>query len=404
MQISRRVQGILPSMTLAVSAKAKALKAQGVDVVSFGAGEPDFRTPEHICEAGIRAIRDGHHGYVVPSSGLAELKAAVADYLARKCGLKYEPSQVIITCGGKHALYEACLATLEPGDEAILPAPYWVSYPEMIRLAGAEPVILHAGSDQEFKISPDQLAKAITKRTRAVILNSPSNPTGAVYTRQELADLADTVAGRDLWVFSDEIYNELVYDDVDTCSFATLGDRIAAQTITFGGASKSWAMTGWRIGWAAGPADLIEAMGNLQDQSTSNPTSICQYAAIAAVSGPTEPLAAMKAEFNRRRVYMHGRLSAMPGVRCVRPQGAFYAFPDVSATYDRILGKGIKGPKSAAWAEKVLEQAKVAVVPGGAFGDDNCVRLSFATSMPQIEKGLDRLEKFLKGLKPPARH
>jgi len=397
MQISRRVQGILPSMTLAVSAKAKALKAQGVDVVGFGAGEPDFRTPEHICEAGIRAIRDGHHGYVVPSSGLAELKAAVADYLGRKCGLKYEPSQVIITCGGKHALYEAFLATLEPGDEAVLPAPYWVSYPEMIRLAGAEPVILQAPSGQGFKISPDQLAEAITDRTRAVILNSPSNPTGAVYTRQELADLADTVAGRDLWVFSDEIYNELVYDGVDTCSFATLGEPVAAQTITFGGASKSWAMTGWRIGWAAGPADLINAMGNLQDQSTSNPTSISQYAAVAALSGPEEPLRKMRGEFDRRRRYMVERLAKMPGVECVRPQGAFYAFPDVSAAYDRVLGPGAKEPKSVAFATQALEKVHVALVPGAAFGDDACVRLSFATSMREITKGLDRIEKFLAG-------
>ena len=397
MQISRRVQGILPSMTLAVSAKAKALKAQGVDVVGFGAGEPDFRTPEHICEAGIRAIRDGHHGYVVPSSGLAELKAAVADYLGRKCGLKYEPSQVIITCGGKHALYEAFLATLEPGDEAVLPAPYWVSYPEMIRLAGAEPVILQAPSGQGFKISPDRLAEAITDRTRAVILNSPSNPTGAVYTRRELADLADTVAGRDLWVFSDEIYNELVYDGVDTCSFATLGEPVAAQTITFGGASKSWAMTGWRIGWAAGPADLINAMGNLQDQSTSNPTSISQYAAVAALSGPEEPLRKMRGEFDRRRRYMVERLAKMPGVECVRPQGAFYAFPDVSAAYDRVLGPGAKEPKSVAFATQALEKVHVALVPGAAFGDDACVRLSFATSMREITKGLDRIEKFLAG-------
>jgi aspartate aminotransferase len=258
-------------------------------------------------------------------------------------------------------------------------------------------VIVHAGAAQGFKITPAQLAAALTPRTRVVVLNSPCNPTGVVYTRAELAALADVVAGSGLWVFSDEIYNELVYDGVDTCSFATLRPELPAQTVTFGGASKTWAMTGWRIGWAAGPADLIKAMGNLQDQSTSNPTSISQYAAIAAVSGPTEPLAAMKAEFDRRRVYMHQRLNAMPGVRCVRPQGAFYAFPDVSATYDRILGNDVKGPKSAAWAEKVLEQAKVAVVPGGAFGDDACVRLSFATSMPQIEKGLDRLEKFLKG-------
>jgi aspartate aminotransferase len=397
MQISKLVSGIRPSMTLAVTAKAKAMKAAGIDVIGFGAGEPDFRTPPHICEAAVQAIRDGHHGYIVPSSGLADLKSAVAAYLKRRCGLAYEPAQVLIGCGGKHTLYEAFLSVLEPGDEALLPSPYWVSYPEMIRLAGAREVILHAGSDQGFKITPRQLAAAITPKTRLLVLNSPSNPTGVVYTRAELKALADVVAGKDIWVFSDEIYNELVYDGVDTCSFAAVREGLMGQTVTFGGASKSWAMTGWRIGWAAGPADLLKAMGNLQDQSTSNPTSISQYAAIAAVSGPAEPLEKMKAEFDRRRVYMVDRLNAMPGVRCVRPQGAFYCFPDVSATFDRLLPKDAKGPLSAAFSARVLEEAKVAVVPGGAFGDDACVRLSFATGMAQIEKGLDRLEKFLRG-------
>ena len=397
MQISKRVAGIRPSMTLATSAKAKAMKAAGMDVVGFGAGEPDFKTPPHICDAAIKAIHDGHHGYIVPSSGLSDLKAAVAAYLARRCGLAYKPEQILIACGGKHALYEAFLATLEPGDEAILPAPYWVSYPEMIRLADARARVIAAGSDQGFKITPRQLASAITPRTRLVVLNSPSNPTGVVYTRSELRALADVVAGSGLWVFSDEIYNELVYDDVDTCSFAACRDGLLPQTVTFGGASKSWAMTGWRIGWAAGPADLIKAIGNLQDQSTSNPTSISQYAAVAAVSGPAEPLEKMKAEFDRRRVYMVDRLKAMPGVRCVRPQGAFYCFPDVSGTYERVLGKKAEGPQSVAFAAKVLEEAKVALVPGGAFGDDRCVRLSFATAMAEIEKGLDRLEKFLRG-------
>ena len=397
MQIAKRVAAIRPSMTLAVSAKAKAMKASGLDVVGFGAGEPDFKSPDHVCEAAIQAIRQGHHGYIVPSSGLAELKAAVAEYLQRRCRLAYDPAQVIITCGGKHALFEAFLATLEPGDEAILPAPYWVSYPEMIRLAGARVCLLEARADQGFKITPRQLKDAITPKTRALVLNSPSNPTGVVYTRAELLALADVVAGRDIWVFSDEIYNELVYDGVETGSFAALRPDLAGQTITFGGASKSWAMTGWRIGWAAGPIDLIKAMGNLQDQSTSNPTSISQYAALAAVSGPEEPLQKMKAEFDRRRRIMIDRLSAIPGVTCVRPQGAFYCFPDVSGTFDRILGKKTKGPKSVAFADKVLEEAKVALVPGGAFGDDDCVRLSFATSMQQIEKGLDRLEKFLEG-------
>jgi len=383
-------------MTLAVSAKAKALKAQGIAVVGFGAGEPDFRTPEPICAAAIKAIQDGHHGYIVPSSGLAALKTAVAAYLKRRCGLTYEPGQIIVTCGGKHALFEAFLATLEPGDEVIVPAPYWVSYPEMVALAGAKAVVLAAGAEQGFKITPAQLAAAMTPKTRAVVLNSPSNPTGVVYTRAELGALAEVVAGREVWVFSDEIYNELVYDGVETCSFASLRPDLMKQTITFGGASKTWAMTGWRIGWAAGPVEVIKAMGNLQDQSTSNPTSISQYAAVAAVSGCEDALAKMHAEFDRRQ-YMVKRLNAMPGVRCVRPQGAFYAFPDFSATYDRILGPSVQGPRSVALATKVLEAVHVAMVPGAAFGDDACQRLSFATSMEQIEKGLDRIEKFLKG-------
>ena len=395
MQISKRARGIQPSITLATSAKAKAMKAAGVDVVGFGAGEPDFKTPDHICEAAIKAIRDGHHGYIVPASGLAELKDAVAAYLKRKCGLSYGSSRICITTGGKYALFEACLAVLNPGDEAVLPAPYWVSYPEQIRFAGAEPVIIEASSARGFKITPDQLAAAITEKTRLFIVNSPSNPTGVVYTREELAALAEVVAGRDIWVFSDEIYNELVYEGLDTCSFATLRDDLPAQTITFGGASKTWAMTGWRIGWAAGPEEVIDAIGRLQSQSTSNPTSIAQYAAVAAVSGPEEPLRKMYEEFDRRRVYMTERLVRMEGVTCVRPQGAFYAFPDFSAACDRVLGAEVEGPRSVAFAGKMLEEARVAVVPGAAFGDDNCARLSFATSMKEIEKGLDRLEAFL---------
>ncbi len=395
MTLSKRVQGIQPSMTLAVSAKAKAMKADGIDVVGFGAGEPDFKTPDHICEAAIQAVRDGHHGYIVPASGLPELKAAVADYLARKQGLDVMPDQVLIGTGGKYCLFEACLALLEPGTEAVLPAPYWVSYPEQIRFAGAEPVVVLAGADAGFKITPDQLEAALTNRTRVVILNSPSNPTGVVYTRAELEALAQVLAGRNLVVFSDEIYNELVYGGAEAPSFATLHRELPAQTVTFGGASKTWAMTGWRIGWAVGPKDIIGAMGRLQSQSTSNPTSIAQYAALAALTGPEEPFRAMHAEFDRRRQYMAQRLAAMDGVTCVEPGGAFYCFPDVAETYDRVLGPDADVPRSVAFATKALEEVHVAVVPGAAFGDDRCVRLSFATSMEQIEKGLDWLEQFL---------
>jgi len=397
MHIARRVQRIQPSVTLAVSAKAKRMKADGADVVSFGAGQPDFKTPGHICEAGIQAIRDGHHGYVVPASGLPDLKAAVADYLERVCGLSYAPEQVCITTGGKYALFEAFLSVLEPGDEAVLPAPYWVSYPEQIRFAGAEPVVVHAGAEKGFKITPDRLASAVTDKTRVLVLNSPCNPTGVVYTRGELDALAEVVAGRDIWIFADEIYNELVYDGVETCSFAALGQGLEEQTITFGGASKTWAMTGWRIGWAAGPDDLIAAMGRLQSQSTSAPTSIAEYAVLAALAGSTEPTRAMYDEFNRRRRYMADRLDAMEGVRLVRPQGAFYTFPDFTAAYDRVLSPEAEAPKSLAFADKLLDEIHVAVVPGAAFGDDGCARLSFATSMEEIEKGLDRLETFLAG-------
>jgi len=397
MQIANRVQRIQPSMTLATSAKAKQMKTEGADVVSFGAGQPDFKTPGHICEAGIQAIRDGHHGYIVPASGLADLKAAVADYLGRVCGLSYAPEQICITTGGKYALFEAFLSVLEPGDEAVLPAPYWVSYPEQIRFAGGEPVVVHAGADQGFKMTPDQLAGAVTDKTRALVLNSPSNPTGVVYTRDELDALAEVVAGRRIWIFADEIYNELVYDGVDTCSFATLRPGLADQTITFGGASKTWAMTGWRIGWAAGPKDVMAAMGRLQSQSTSAPTSIAEYAAVAALTGPTDPTRQMYEAFDKRRHVMTDRLAAMDGVRLVPPQGAFYAFPDFSAAYDRVLGSDAEAPKSLAFADKLLEEAHVAVVPGAAFGDDDCARLSFATSMDEIEKGLDRLATFLAG-------
>jgi aspartate aminotransferase len=395
MQIANRVQRIQPSMTLAVSAKAKKMKADGADVVSFGAGQPDFKTPDHICEAGIQAIRDGHHGYIVPASGLADLKAAVADYLRRTSDLVYEPDQVCITTGGKYALFEAFLSVLEPGDECVLPAPYWVSYPEQIRFAGAEPVVVPAGVAQDYKITPEQLTAAVSDQTRALVLNSPSNPTGVVYTREELDALAEVVAGRDIWVFSDEIYNELVYDGVDTCAFAALRPGLADQTITFGGASKTWAMTGWRIGWAAGPKDVIAAMGRLQSQSTSAPTSIAEYAALAALTGPVEPTRAMYEAFDERRRVMADRLAAMDGVRLVRPQGAFYAFPDFSGTYERVLGPDAEEPKSLAFADRLLEEIQVAVVPGAAFGDDAGARLSFATSMEEIDKGLDRLERFL---------
>ncbi|MDK1031437.1 MAG: pyridoxal phosphate-dependent aminotransferase [Planctomycetia bacterium] len=395
MKPSRRVAQITESMTLAVSARAKAMKAEGVDVVSFGAGEPDFDTPQNIKKAAVDAIASGKTKYT-PASGLPELKHAIAEKFTADTGLDCSAAQVIVGCGGKHTLFNAFLATVELGDEVIIPSPYWVSYPEMARFAGGRCVFPEGSEANGFKLMPSQIAEAITPKTRVLVVNSPSNPTGATYTTDELEAIADIVTGKDIWVFSDEIYSELVYDGLEVKSIASLRAGLADQTITFNGVSKTYAMTGWRIGYAVGPADIIKAMGNLQSHSTSNPTSISQYAAIEALTGKQDSIGPMKEEFDHRRIVMWERLSAMPGVTCVRPQGAFYCFPNVSSHYERVLGSKCEGPRSVAFAAKVLADVHVALVPGAAFGDDACVRLSFATSLQQIEKGLERLERFLK--------
>ena len=389
MRISQRAAAITASATLAVSAKAKRMKAQGIDVVSFGAGEPDFDTPTFIKEAAKEALDKGLTKYA-PASGTPDLKKAVAEKLRRQNGLNYDPTQVIITCGGKHALYGAFQVLLDPGDEVLLPSPYWVSYSEQIKLAGGKVVELRGQEANDFKLQPEQIVKAINHRTRVLVLNSPSNPGGFTYTPDELKAIAQAVADKDIIIFSDEIYENLVYGDQKFVSFATLADGLLEKTVTFNGLAKTYSMTGWRIGYAAGPQEIISAMGRLQSHETSNPVTFCMYAAIAALKGDQTCVAQMRDEFAKRAQHMYQRLNAIQGVTCIKPTGAFYCFANVSACYDKL---GLTG--SVAFADTVLDKVNVALVPGIAFGWDTHVRLSFATSMDQIDKGLDRLADLL---------
>jgi aspartate aminotransferase len=395
MRISKRTAGLTASITLAVDAKAKALKAQGVDVVGFGAGEPDFDTPENIKIAGIKAIESGATKYT-PATGSPELKKAIAAKFLNENGLKYDPSQVIVACGGKHALFGACMALVDPGDEVIIPAPYWVSYPDMVAVCGGKSVFVDGREDHGFKITPDQLRRALTKKTKVIILNYPSNPTGACYSVKELEALAEVVLEHPTAVvFSDEIYERLLYDAAEFKSFAALRPGLLDRTVTFNAVSKTYAMTGWRIGYLAGPADIIKAVGDLQSHSTSNPATMCQKAALEALIGDQSSVEKMRLEFDRRRLRMVELLNAMPGVNCQKPNGAFYCFPNVRDAISKILPKA-KGPTtSAAFCEKVLDDIHVALVPGCGFGNDDCVRLSFATSLANIEKGLARLAEYL---------
>jgi len=398
-RLARRAGRIAESVTLAVDAKAKQLIAEGADVVSFGAGEPDFDTPAYVREAGKAAIDKGLTRYT-PASGTLELKRAIAAKLKRDNRLDYDPArEVLVSCGAKHVLYNLIQVLCNPGDEVLIPAPYWVSYPEMVRVADGRPVMPLAGAEQGFKLAAAEWAKAMTRKTKAVILNSPANPTGAVYSPAELRELAAVLVERDVWVIADEIYEKLVYGPARHESLAALEPRLKDRTLVVNGHSKSYAMTGWRIGYAAGPAAVIAAAGNLQSHSTSNPASMCQAAAVAALAledGGAAGIEAMRREFEVRRDLIVGRLNRLPGVKCVRPDGAFYVFPDVSACYGKLLA-GVKVADSLSFASVCLERAHVALVPGVAFGDDRCVRLSFAASQAKINAGLDRLEKLLAG-------
>lgn len=396
--LSNSVQRISESATMAIDSRAKAMKQAGEDVIALAAGEPDFDTPAHIIQAAKAALDAGFTRYT-PASGIAELRAAWADKAGRERGVTYKPNQLMVTAGGKQAIFNVVYALVDPGDEVIIPAPYWVSYTEQTKAVGATPVIVQTRAEENFKMSAQALRSAITPRTRLLILNSPSNPTGSVYTRDELAALAEVLVEKQVPVLSDEVYDCLIYGPEVTrrppfTSIASLGDDILKLTVVVGAASKAYAMTGWRIGFAAGPADVIAACGRLQSQTTSGPNSIAQKAALAAVTGDQSTVEVMRQEFDKRRRYMVDRLNGMPSITCPAPTGAFYAFPKISAYYDqRYNDAPVSG--SLDFCRLLLEHEKLALVPGVEFGNDAHVRLSYAASMRQIEEALDRLERFL---------
>ena len=397
--LAQRVSLVSESITLAVSAKANAMKKAGIDVVGFGAGEPDFDTPIFIKEAAKAALDKGQTKYT-PTPCIPELKAAIAAKFNRENNLPYKPEQITTGAGGKHCLYMAFMAVVNPGDEVLVPSPYWVSYPEQVKLAGGMPKIIRGEQSNGFKIKPQQLERAIGPRTRVLVMNSPSNPAGHAYTPDELRALAEVVAKHpEVVVFSDEIYEKLVYDGLKFVSFATLHPALLEQTLTFNCHSKSFAMTGWRVGYVGGPKPVIDAMNKLQSQMTSHITSFVQMAAATALNDPAgaQSIESMRLEFEKRGRHMWERLSALPNVTCVRPQGAFYCFPDVSAYFGKTVGE-TKITDAVSFAAALLEKAHVAVVPGNDSGFDTHVRLSFATSMQQIDKGLDRIADFLKKL------
>lgn len=391
--LSKIVQGMEPSATLAMSAKAKELKAKGETVVDLSVGEPDFNTPKHICDAAVAAMNAGYTRYTV-ASGIPALKEAIcADYLAR-FGLEYKPSQIVVSNGAKHSLHNAFFCTLNPGDEAILPAPYWVSYAELIKLSGAVPAIVSTREEDDFKLTPEALRAAITPKTRMLLLCSPSNPTGSCYTRAELEALADIAIENDLFVVSDEIYERLVYDGAPFASFPTLREGLADRTIVINGVSKTYAMTGWRVGWTLAPENVSKKMASLQSQETSNPCSVSQYAALAAVTGDQSCVDAMRAEFEKRRDYVAGRIAAIPGMTCGKMGGAFYAFFNVQNFLGREYN-GVKVETSQDWCMALLEQKKVATVMGSAFGAEGYVRASFAASMDDLKEAFDRIADFV---------
>ncbi len=393
MVLSKRIQAIKPSPTLAVDAKAKAMKAQGVDLVSFGAGEPDFDTPTNIQDAAIRAIREGFTRYTAVG-GIDELKDAIIQKFRRDNGLEYSRDEVVVNCGGKHSFYNLAQVLFDEGQEVLIPAPYWVSYPPMTVLAGARPVIMETSERESFKITADDLRKAVTQATRALVLNSPSNPTGAVYSAEELQAIAEVAVEKDFFVISDEIYEKILFDGMEFSSIASFGAEAKKRTFVLNGVSKTYAMTGWRIGYMAGPAHIIKAVDKIQSQSTSNPNSIAQKASVEAISGPQDFIRIMLDAFQERKDYIVRRLNNMNGIRCFSPNGAFYAFPNVSSYYGRSFN-GRTITDSTSFTEFLLEEAKVAVVPGVAFGADDNVRLSYAISMEQIREGLDRIEEAL---------
>jgi len=394
--LADRMKTLAPSSTLAVQAKAKALRARGVDVISFGAGEPDFDTPERIKQAAVQALRRGQTKYT-EVGGIAELRGAVCTKFKRDNGLDYDPADVVVSVGAKHTLFNIVMALLNPGDEVLVPSPYWVSYPEQLKLVGAVPVTVETPESAGFDLDPDRLRAAVNARTKVVILNSPNNPTGAVFSRAALEAVAGLAVERRLWVVSDECYEALTFAGRHV-SIAQLGPDIKARTLVVNTCSKAYAMTGWRIGYAAGPRELIRAMTDVQSQVTSNPSAIAQWAAVEALAGPQDDVAKMAAEFDRRRRLIVDGLSGLPGVRCVMPRGAFYAFPNVSGLFGRRAPNGKRLQGSGDVTEFLLEHALVAVVPGVDFGSDDHVRLSYATSAELIREGLARMDRALRTL------
>jgi aspartate aminotransferase len=386
-KISHRAAGLSPSLTLAIDSKAKQMKAEGLDVVGFGAGEPDFDTPQHIKDAAANALAAGFTKYT-PAAGIPELRQAIADKHKRENGLSYKPSQIIVSCGGKHSCYNVILATCEEGDEVIIPAPYWLSYPEMVKLASATPVIVETTDKTEFKLTPDALRRAITPRTRLFILNSPSNPTGSVYTPAEIKALGDICVEKGVLIMSDEIYEHLLYEGAQHKSVASFSPAHYEHTIVVHGFAKAWSMTGWRLGFLAAPEPIAKAIDAIQSHSTSNPTSFAQKGAVAALTGPQDHLKGWLAEFDRRRKFAWSKLNSIPGISCVNAKGAFYLFPNIAKT----------GLRSTEFCARLLDTEKVAAVPGIAFGADDYIRISYATSMANIEKGLERMERFCKDL------
>ncbi|MBE9529320.1 MAG: pyridoxal phosphate-dependent aminotransferase [Proteobacteria bacterium] len=390
LKLSSRLDSLEESVTLAITAKAKALKSEGRDIVGLGAGEPDFDTPENIKEAAIAAIRSGQTKYTAVG-GIVELKDAIIEKFKSDNGLNFDRSEIIVSCGGKHSIYNLFQALLNPGDEVIIPGPYWVSYPAIVTISGGTPVVVATTEATGFKMTPEAFSAAITPATKAVIINSPSNPTGAAYSRAELEAIAEVALKNNLVIITDDIYEKLVYDDFEFTSIASISKEVSDSSVVLNGVSKAYSMTGWRIGYAAGPKELIGAMSKIQSQSTSNPTSISQWAAVEALSGPQDSIAMMCKEFVKRRDVMVAGLNAIEGVTCPVPHGAFYCFPNVSGLYERNNVKG-----SVELSAYLLDSAGVAVVPGSAFGDDSALRLSYATSLDMVEEALKRIAAAVK--------
>ena len=393
MRLATRVAKIKPSETLAITAKANALKAEGRDVISFGAGEPDFDTPANIKQAAIRAIEAGFTKYT-PVGGTDELKDAIINKLKTDNSLVYKRSQIVVSCGAKHSLYNLAQALFEPGDEVIIPAPYWVSYPDIVVLAGGTPVILNALEKDGFKIKPEQLKAAITSNTRALIINGPSNPTGAAYSPEELKAIASVLIDENILIITDDIYEKILYTKYPFANIASVESKLKDRTIVVNGVSKAYAMTGWRIGYAAGPEEIISAVSKIQSQNTSNPTSISQKASVEALNGDQSVVSMMVGEFRKRRDVIVAALNDIPNVKCLLPEGTFYVFPNVSGVYGHSY-KGKKITDSTQLIDYLLDEANVAAVPGAAFGSDDHIRLSYATSLKNIEEGVKRIKNAL---------